>query len=281
MRLLRQVYVFIESLVERGFLFILGFLAIGSFPIAAIALIYIFIYLPVEVYFDKKTREEKNAQMAVDYPITKSARFDHLITHIADVDEECIDSFSGKKIKNDSLVYIWYLQLNSRQTVLSTPKRPRQEVAQGMGFNRDVAPNFCEPYSWEIPKDNIKLGASFDLDGECLRRDNAYTLLDKIYPKPNMKSEIYFGSSEEEEHQTFNRAYPASCKVTFKTVNNCFRDDQLTPTNSHISGYEEGRILSRGGVNDGRYIDHYRCNHPSNKEFMAELRRKRDLSTFQ
>ena len=132
-----------------------------------------------------------------------------------------------------------------------------------------------------IPKDKIKLGASFDLDGECLRRDNAYTLLDKIYPKPDMKSEIYFGSSKEEEHQTFSRAYPASCKVTFKAVNNCFRDDQLTPTNSHISGYEEGRILSKGGINDGRYIDHYRCDHPSHKEFMAELLRKTDLSSSQ
>jgi len=281
MRLLRQVYVFIESVVERGFLFILGLLAIGSFPIAAAALIYIFIYLPIDIYFDKKTREEKNGQMAVDYPITKSARFDHLITHIADVDEECIDSFSGKKIKNDSLVYIWYLQLNSQQTVLSTPKRPRQEVAQGMGFDRDAAPYFCEPYSWEISKDNIKPGASFDLDGECLRSDNAYTLLDKIYPKPDMKSEIYFGSTVEEEHQAFSRNYQAACKVTFKTVNNCFRDDQLTPTNSNISGYEEGRILSIGGINDGRYFDYYRCNHPSNKEFMAELLRKTDLRTSQ
>lgn len=267
--------------MERGFLFIFGLLLVGAFPIAALALIFIFIYLPIETYFDKKIREEKNAQMAVDFPITKSARFDHLITQIADVDEECIDSFSGKKIKNDSLVYIWYLQLNSRQTVLRTPERPRQEVAQGMGFDRDAAPNFCEPYSWEIPKDKIKLGASFDLDGECLRRDNSYTLLDKIYPKPDMKSEIYFGSSEEEEHQTFSRTYQAACKVTFKTVNDCFRDDQLTPTNSHISGYEEARILSSGGINDGRYIDHYRCNHPSHKEFMAELLRKTDLSTSQ
>jgi len=277
---LKRILIFVNTLGETISLFLVRFWLMSSLLLTAIAMAFIFFYVPFHSLLDKRSQKLLAEELTVEYPITTTTRFDTVIAKIADVEEQCVDSYSGKVIKYEDQVYIWYQEVDDENLKLWNAQQEELKNLTELRFDKDNNPNYCQPDLWRLPSHEIGVGDTYESKGECIRSDSALKVLDKIYPKTDMDTKLRFGSMNENQDFKFLRAYPAECKITVKSINTCFRDDQLTPTTSHISGYEEALILSGAGLNNGEFINQYRCDHPSHLEFLLELKRKTKVSIY-
>ena len=277
---LKRIFIFVNNLGEAISLFLVQFWIISSFLLTAIAMAFILFYVPFDSFLDKRSQKLLAEELTLEYPITTTTHFDTVIAKIADIEEQCVDSYSGKVIKNEDQVYIWYQEVDDENLKLWNAQQEELKNLTELRFDKDNNPNYCQPDLWRLPSHEIGVGDTYESKGECIRSDSALKVLDKIYPKSVMDTKLHFRNVNENQDFKFFRAYPAECKITVNSINTCFRDDQLTPTTSHISGYEEALILSKSGLNNGWFINQYRCDHPSHLEFLLELKRKTKVSIY-